>query len=332
MEQPRGDAAPESQETAPSDCVCNDEEVSQRTPWDSRTPWYYAAVLWLVQLGCVPSHVAVMPDGNRRFAQRTGTDLRRTYIAGTLLFSGACRWCFEAGVSRVTVFVFALRHMRRCTFEKTALLLATVDTWADSLRTLGHIDNLNMRMMCVGQIELLPIEQQIKLAELEVATSHGQRSHICLVCTGYSSKHQMARAALHLAKAVKAATITTEDVTAELLDAYIAHTECPDVDMLMLCAGPRFSDFMVMQCSYAYLHITPKMWPEVDFWEWICAFLMYQLHWCDISTAKEKHRALEAIRRGLPDPERALRQQIFIKSVTAAGTEAFGHSGAHLKN
>ncbi|KAH7946213.1 hypothetical protein HPB49_021491 [Dermacentor silvarum] len=141
-------------------------------------------------LGCVPSHVAVMPDGNRRFAQRTGTDLRRTYIAGTLLFSGACRWCFEAGVSRVTVFVFALRHMRRCTFEKTALLLATVDTWADSLRTL--------------------------------------------------------------------------DVTAELLDAYIAHTECPDVDMLMLCAGPRFSDFMDSRRAVPFL--APFMVGLGSFW------------------------------------------------------------------
>ncbi|KAH7946212.1 hypothetical protein HPB49_021490 [Dermacentor silvarum] len=207
--------------------------------WD----WVWAFLMYqlhwpAILLGSVPSHVAIMPDGSRRFAQRTGTDLRRTYIVGALLFGRACRWCFEAGVSRVTVFVFALRHMRRSTYEKTALFSAAMDTWANSLRTLSHIDSLGMRMMCVGQTELLPIEQQIKLAELEVATSHSQRSHTCLICTGYSSKNQMARAALHLAKAVKAAIITTKDVTAELLDAYIAHTECPDVDMLMRCAGP----------------------------------------------------------------------------------------------
>ncbi|XP_050035209.2 dehydrodolichyl diphosphate synthase complex subunit Dhdds-like [Dermacentor andersoni] len=231
----------------------------------------------------------------------------------------------------MTALAFALRHLRRSNFEKTALFSKAGNIWANSLRTLGLIDSLGMRMMCVGQTEVIPIELQIKLAELEAATSHGQRSHTCLVCTGYSSKTQMARAALYLAKAVKAATITTEDVTVELLDAYIAHTECSDVDMLMRCADPKFSDFMLMQCSYAYLHMTPKLWPDVDFWEWICAFLMYQLHWRNISTAKEKHRALEPSRRGSPDPGRALRQQTFIESVRAAGTKTFAHGGANLK-
>ncbi|KAL3203635.1 hypothetical protein MRX96_041826 [Rhipicephalus microplus] len=55
--------------------------------WDDSTPRYHAAVLWLVQLGSVPIHVAIMPDGSRWFARRTGTDLRRTYAIGTQLLS-----------------------------------------------------------------------------------------------------------------------------------------------------------------------------------------------------------------------------------------------------
>ncbi|KAL1431490.1 hypothetical protein MTO96_014135 [Rhipicephalus appendiculatus] len=215
--------------------------------------WIHALVMYQlhrsdISLGSVPSHVAIMPDGSRRFARRTGTDLRRTYAVGTQLLSRACRWCFEAGVGRVTAFVFALRHLRRSTFEKTAVFSEVVDKWANSLHTLGLVDRLGMRMMCVGQMEVLPEELQMKLADLDAATSLGRR-----------------------------------DVTAELVDAYVAQTECPDVDMLMRSGGSKFSDFMMIQCSYAYLHMTPKSWPEVDFWEWIHALVMYQLHRSDIS-------------------------------------------------
>ncbi|KAH7959600.1 hypothetical protein HPB49_012292 [Dermacentor silvarum] len=89
----------------------------------------------------------------------------------------------------------------------------------------------------------------------------------------------MLRMVRDLAEAVNGGIILQDDITVKLIDDYLALVECADVNMLMRCAGSRFSDFAVPQCSYAYLNMEPKLWEELSFWNWIWAFLMYQLHW-----------------------------------------------------
>ncbi|KAL1467837.1 hypothetical protein MTO96_041881, partial [Rhipicephalus appendiculatus] len=208
--------------------------------WQDELLWYEKAVLWILRQGDVPSHVAIMPDGNRRFSRRTGTELRQTYVAGTLLYCRACLWCFRIGVESVTAFLLATRHIRRCEYEIAALLSGVIDTLAESLHNLT-------------------------------------RKEATLYIDG--SKSQMVRMARDLIKAIRDGVIYQDDLSADLIDKYLAEVECPDVNMLMRCAGPRFSDFAVPQCSYAYLNMVPKLWEELGFWDWIWAFVKYQLSW-----------------------------------------------------
>ncbi|KAL1427033.1 hypothetical protein MTO96_017779 [Rhipicephalus appendiculatus] len=206
--------------------------------WQDELLWYEKAVLWILRQGDVPSHVAIMPDGNRRFSRRTGTELRQTYVAGTLLYCRACLWCFRIGVESVTTFLLATRHIRRCEYEIAALLSGVIDTLAESLHNL--------------------------------------------------------------------------DLSADLIDKYLAEVECPDVNMLMRCAGPRFSDFAVPQCSYAYLNMVPKLWEELGFWDWIWAFVKYQLSWPPIKDVKRRHDEYATTSPCRQEPFQVIRQRNFL--------------------
>ncbi|XP_070394265.1 dehydrodolichyl diphosphate synthase complex subunit Dhdds-like isoform X2 [Dermacentor albipictus] len=232
-----------------------------------------------------------MPDGSRRFVKSTGTDLRRTYIVGTELLSWACQWCFRVGVSAVTVFMVANRHLTRSAYEKDALFYGVIGSWSNSL----HL------------------------------------TRTCLACVGYTTKSQMAQTALQMARAVKFSSLQSNDLTEDFMDTYINQAECPDVDVLMRCAGTRLSDFVVMQCGYAYLNMTSKKWPDIGFRDWVRAFLMYQLYWPAIFAVKERHRALVASRDDKLDQKRKVRQQAFMRNIEAVKTvNVQGHAHQEL--
>ncbi|XP_075547398.1 dehydrodolichyl diphosphate synthase complex subunit Dhdds-like [Dermacentor variabilis] len=260
-----------------------------------------------------------MPDGSRRFVKSTGADLRCTYIVGTELLSWACQWCFQMGVSAVTVFMVASRHLTRSAYERDALFYGVIGSWFNNLH-LSRIKALGIRMKCIGEMMMLPTDLKTKMREMEIATSDAAWTRTCLACVGYTTKRQMAQTALEMARAVKFSFLRSDDLTEDLMDAYINQAECPDVDVLMRCAGWRFSDFVVMQCAYAYLNMTSKKWPDIGFWDWVRAFLMYQLNWPAILAVKERHRALVASRDDMLDQERKARQQAFIRNVEAVKT------------
>ncbi|KAH7956327.1 uncharacterized protein LOC119389043 [Rhipicephalus sanguineus] len=138
-------------------------------------------------------------------------------------------------------------------------------------------------------MELLPREFQIKLAALEVATTRETRTQKQATFYIDGSKSQMLRMARDLTEAVNAGVLHQEDLTANLIDEYLSLVECPDVDMLMRCAGAKFSDFAVPQCNYTYLNMVPTFWEEQGFWDWIWAFIEYQLYWPAIKGVKRRH-------------------------------------------
>ncbi|KAH6934200.1 hypothetical protein HPB50_021502 [Hyalomma asiaticum] len=248
--------------------------------WNDQFQWYERSMLWILRQGDVPSHVAIMPDGNRRFSRVTGTELHETYVSGTLLYGRACLWCFGTGVDEITTFLLATRHSRRCEFEKSALLSGVIDTIMESSHYPNRLRSPGVHMRNCGPMELLPKEYQVKLATLEVATTSDTRM-MRKQATFYidGTKSQMLRMARDLSQAVGAGALVQEDITADFIDAYLAVVECFDVDMLMRCAGRRFSDFAVPQCSYAYLNFVPELWEQLGFWGWIWAFVKYQIHW-----------------------------------------------------
>ncbi|XP_037574741.2 isoprenyl transferase-like [Dermacentor silvarum] len=228
----------------------------------------------------------------------------------------------------------ANRHLTRSAYERDALFYGVIGSWFNNVH-LSRIKSLGIRMKCIGEMMMLPTDLQTKMRDMEIASSDAAWTRICLACIGYTTKHQMAQTALHMARAVKFSSLRSDDLTEDFMNSYIDQTECPDVDMLMRCAGARLSDFVVMQCGYAYLNMTSKKWPDVGFWDWVWAFLMYQLHWPAILAVKERHRALGTSRDDKLDQGRKVRQQAFMKNVEAVKTcsvYSLTHRGLNVRD
>lgn len=281
--------------------------------------WFQMILLWIMSQSSIPDHVAAMPDGNRRFAKTAGIGLPQSYRLGILKFQQMCYLFASIGVRKVTGFIFSTRNFNRSASEIGVILSKITSVAIGTLANLRIPRQLGIMFRFMGQLELLPKEVQVKVAQVEVATSFHKSGLACTMCTAYSCKHETQRMVLDFAKAVGEGVIQSRDITSELIERYLALSVVPEVDLWYRSAGdPRFSDFLVYQSEYAYMHITPKQWPATDGWDWIWALIQFQLHLPFISVVRERHGKLEALEDCAPDSDQTLRQNTFLRRVQAA--------------
>ncbi|XP_077511613.1 isoprenyl transferase-like [Amblyomma americanum] len=200
------------------------------------------------------------------------------------------------------------------------------------MRDLKWVRSLGLELRYVGRLDILPENYMVKLAALEVATSELIRRRKALTLTIEGSKIQMEQLALQLAKGLKAGIIQREDITAELIDECLGLAECPEADMLWRFAGLRFSDFVVPQCSYAYLKMERKTWEDVGFSDWTVAVLLYQLHWPSIAAVKGRHAQLLKSKAGTQSFLQVLRQRKFMVHIEASRSAYIAESLAKCGN
>lgn len=281
--------------------------------------WFQTIVLWIIRQGSIPDHVASMPDGNRRFAKRTNITLPQSYYIGVIRFQQMCRILSRTGVRKVTGFLFSTRNLNRSAFEIGSILSEITSLCMATLADLGAGRQVGVLFRAVGVLELLPKKVQATLAQVEIATSSDTSGLECAMCVAYSSKYEMQQMVLEFAKAVKEGVMESRDITSELIERYLDVNVAPEAQLWYRAAGdPRFSDFVVYQSRYSYMHITPKQWPDTTTWDWIWALLQFQLHWPFISAVKERHRRLEALEESTPGTAQILRQNTFLRRVRAA--------------
>ncbi|XP_077500075.1 dehydrodolichyl diphosphate synthase complex subunit DHDDS-like [Amblyomma americanum] len=291
--------------------------------------------MWLLMLDTVPTHVCMVPDGHRRFSKATGTDLRQAYAIGKRNVHLVSDWFFSVSALVVTVFVYSLRNFSRDQFEMRAALDKAKEGYEDILdnllikmRTNILIESAGcskhkfrvtgVRIENVGCLELLPRDVSAIMAQTETATFNNTKKSIKM-CAAYSSKDQMSQMVLRLAKAVKEGVLHPEDITTELLEDCINLAECSDAELLLRTGGDqRFSDFLVLQCSYAYYHLEPIKFPELGFRHWVSAMLQFQLRWPHIQMVKERHAQLNGTANRRLNAQQVTRQQTFLRRLQAA--------------
>nr|XP_054934460.1 dehydrodolichyl diphosphate synthase complex subunit DHDDS-like [Dermacentor andersoni] len=183
---------------------------------------------------------------------------------------------------------------------------------------------MNLCVSVLGDVELLPRQLQSNMAQVEIATSNGSRKHTCRLCTAYSSKLSMKSTMLHMANAVRAGVIKSDDVTSELVWDLLALTEACETDLWYRSSGKQcLIELMVLQSGYSYMHIGPQLWPATGFWEFVLAILHFQHHWPYIKAVKERHRKLDDSSTDM-DPAITIRQRMFLSSVKLWRTTYIG--------
>ncbi len=209
--------------------------------------------------GRVPRHVAVIMDGNGRWARARGLPRYKGHAAGMDAVREAIEGAIEAGVQVLTLFAFSQENWQRPPREVNALMMLLqryVKSEADELREQG------VEVKVFGDLDRLAAGPRKAVAEIQEITRGGETLSLNLMIS-YGGRMEIVEAARRLAEDVAAGRLTPEDVTEQSLAERLLMAEFPDPDLLVRTSGEqRISNFMLWQLAYTELYTTPVLWPD----------------------------------------------------------------------
>jgi undecaprenyl diphosphate synthase len=209
--------------------------------------------------GAVPVHIAVIMDGNGRWAQSRSLPRPLGHHAGMGAVRQVVEGCLNAGVEVLSLFAFSQENWQRPAEEIEALMSLLEEYIAkevDDLRTKG----VSVRIL--GDLGRLAPGAMKAVERIVAETSSGTELALNL-CISYSSRAEIARAARLLAEEVQAGRLDPADIDEEALARHLYTAAWPDPDLLIRTSGElRISNFLLWQLAYAELYITPVLWPD----------------------------------------------------------------------
>ncbi|UQS29316.1 di-trans,poly-cis-decaprenylcistransferase [Streptomyces fradiae] len=207
----------------------------------------------------MPRHVAIVMDGNGRWAQQRGLPRSEGHRAGSVAAHEMVYGALEIGLRHLTLYAFSTENWKRDTGEITAILEG-VRRDLDA----GRIRDLDVRQRWSGRPGRLP-EELVQAFAHEERRTRARTGLTLTVCLDYGGRDEITRAAAALARAAQAGDVVPDLVDEEVFARHLPHPDMPDVDLLWRTGGEqRTSNFLPWQATYAELYFTPGPWPDVD--------------------------------------------------------------------
>jgi undecaprenyl diphosphate synthase len=221
----------------------------------------------------LPSHIAIIMDGNGRWAKKKGLMRVFGHENGVKAVREACESCAELGVSYLTLYAFSTENWNRPHSEVNALMTLLVKTIKAETPTL--LKN-NMRLQAIGDLSQLPKNCLEELNEAIDSTKHNNGTTLILALS-YSSKWDIVNSLKKIAQSVKSGEIDIEDITEELISKSLTTEPFPHPELLIRTSGEyRLSNFLLWELAYSEFHFTDVLWPDFRREHLYSALLDYQ--------------------------------------------------------
>lgn len=207
----------------------------------------------------IPQHIAIIMDGNGRWAAERGKVRSYGHQAGVDTVRRITSECTRLGVKYLTLYTFSTENWNRPEDEISALMGLVLSSLEDEI----FMKN-NVRFQVVGEIERLPQVVQDKLRETMEHTVHNTAMTM-VVALSYSSRWEITRAARQIAEEVKAGRLAADAISEETLSRHMATSFMPDPDLLIRTGGElRISNYLLWQIAYSELYFCDTYWPDFD--------------------------------------------------------------------
>ena len=231
------------------------------------------AKLEQLDLTRVPQHVAIIMDGNGRWAKARGFDRSFGHKAGVDSLHNTLEAAKNAGVKYMTVYTFSTENWNRPKEEVDTLM--NLIAWSVERETPGMIEN-GIRLNVIGNMERLPEFAQNKLRECMEVTKGGQVLTLTIALS-YSSRWEILNAAQKLAQQAVEGKIKPEDINEDLFNQNLCTFDLPEPDLLIRTGGEvRISNYLLWQISYSELYFCDTLWPEFGAEQLFDAILSFQ--------------------------------------------------------
>lgn len=207
----------------------------------------------------LPRHIAIIMDGNGRWAKEQGQDRLFGHYQGVESVRNIVEGCAELGVEYLTLYAFSTENWDRPEYEVNGLMELLVNTIRKEVESL-HKNNIRLRM--IGDFDMLPPSAQQELNEALDMTKNNTGLNLVMALS-YSGRWELAHAAKKIAQKVKEGSLAVENITQDVLHRHLSTGEFPDPELMIRTSGEyRISNFLLYQLAYAELYFTNVRWPD----------------------------------------------------------------------
>ena len=209
----------------------------------------------------IPQHIAIILDGNGRWAKAKGMPRNYGHTAGARNVETVCQAAHDLGVKYVTMYAFSTENWNRPEGEVEALMKLLESYLKNCIKT---ADKNNMRVRVIGDTTRLSERFQERIRELEAASAKNDGLNL-QIAINYGSRDEMTRAMRRMSEDVAAGKRKPEEITESVFEEYLDTAGIPDPDLMIRTSGElRLSNYLLWQLAYAEFYVTDCLWPDFD--------------------------------------------------------------------
>jgi len=214
-----------------------------------------------LDMNALPAHIAIIMDGNGRWAKKQGQIRIRGHQAGAEAVRKTVEEAARLGINHLTLYAFSTENWNRPKKEVNTLMRLMISSLR---RELKRMQKNNIRLNAIGSLEMLPKNVQDELAEVIEKTKTNTGVNITLALS-YGAREEIKQAVVEISQKVKNNIIQVESIDETIINEHLYTQHLPDVDLLIRTSGEvRISNFLLWQIAYAELYFTDELWPEFN--------------------------------------------------------------------
>ncbi|XP_066253798.1 dehydrodolichyl diphosphate synthase complex subunit DHDDS-like [Euwallacea similis] len=230
----------------------------------------------ILKCGPIPKHIAIIMDGNRRYARKEHMEKVEGHAKGFNKLAECLSWCLELGIKEVTVYAFSIENFKRTKKEVDQLLQLAREKFTKLFEEKQKLMEYGVCIRVIGNLSLLPVDLRKLMAEAVLMTK-GNSKAILNVAFPYTSQDEITSSIQLLIKAAHKAQISVDDIDEELISCCLYTNQSPNPEVLIRTSGEvRLSDFLLWQASESQIFFTDVLWPEFGIWHLLACIFKYQ--------------------------------------------------------
>ena len=208
----------------------------------------------------VPEHVAVIMDGNRRFASSLGLSPEVGHQFGRDKIKEVLEWCFELGIKNLTIYAFSTENFNRSSSEVKTLMDLCKEELKKAFKD-SRIHKNKVRIRIIGRLDTLPRDIATQAKNIMDQTEHYDK-YSFNIALAYGGREEIIQAIQKIAKDVKSGKVKIEDIKESIFSKYLYTNGIPDPDIILRTSGEeRISNFLLWQLAYSELYFSDVYWP-----------------------------------------------------------------------
>ncbi len=222
---------------------------------------------------CLPKHVAIIMDGNGRWAQKHSLQIAKGHQAGVETLRDIIRESSDLGINTLSLYAFSTENWRRSPMEVAALMSLLLRYFESEI---DELDEKNVRIRILGDKQGLPDLQRAAVISAEERTRDNTGLNLC-IALNYGGRQEIVRAARSLAEQVRDGRLKAGEIDDDVFSRELYTAGLPDVDLLIRTSGEqRLSGFLLWQCAYAEFEFPATLWPDFTLDHYHEALELYQ--------------------------------------------------------